>query len=153
MFKRHRGLEWFSALVLLCHVGMVVVHYGHLPERVPSHFGITGIATAWSGKEWVWLLPSVATLVYGALSFAQRRPETMNMPFAGDKNDPRTRRILEESAVSLKGALMVMMAVLTWEIMKAAVMRAPGISAYFAPFALGCVIVPVAAAMMKLRKA
>ena len=51
-----------------------------LPNRVPTHFGITGQPNAWGSPSGMFLLPAIGTAVYLILSVVALFPSTFNYP-------------------------------------------------------------------------
>jgi len=75
-------------LVLLelgCLAGMIAIfrkiirNYPTLPDRVPSHFGFTGMPDGWMGRGILWFCAIFTVVMYGILTFAAstiiRHPE------------------------------------------------------------------------------
>lgn len=69
--------------------GFALLKLGQLPERIPTHFGISGQADAWSSEtamSWL-MIPLMATGIAVAVlfltSFLARRPDMVNVPGKG----------------------------------------------------------------------
>ncbi len=69
--------------------GFALLKLPHLPERVPTHFGITGQADAWSSEttlSWLSTPMMAAGMALGILfltQFLARRPDMVNVPGKG----------------------------------------------------------------------
>jgi len=63
-----------------------------LPARIATHFDAAGKANGWGEPRMLWLLPVIATGVYGAMWLAGRNPAAFNYPI---RVTPATRPRLE----------------------------------------------------------
>jgi len=53
-------------------------YYDQLADIVPSHFGMDGKPDPWGGKNNIWLLPIIGTILYFTLTIVSRIPEKAN---------------------------------------------------------------------------
>jgi hypothetical protein len=61
-------LEALSLLVILGTIVFLLIYWKHVPEQVPTHFGVRGQIDAWGERQSLWLLPVVNTFVYVLLT-------------------------------------------------------------------------------------
>jgi uncharacterized membrane protein len=52
--------------------------WGALPDRIPIHFALGGLADAWGDKVAIWMLPALATIIFAVLTAVSRYPHTFN---------------------------------------------------------------------------
>lgn len=57
-------LEAIPALIMLVAFYLVASNYAALPDRMPTHFNLNGIADRWGGRGTVWVLPAVGASAY-----------------------------------------------------------------------------------------
>jgi uncharacterized membrane protein len=77
-------------------VAVTAAIYEKLPPRIPTHFGLSGQADAWSSRAFgAWLLPAIALVVW------------LIVRFGGKIAGPLFRERLEASPVSLVAMLTV----------------------------------------------
>lgn len=58
----------------------VVASYSELPDRIPVHYNIHGKADAFGGKNNVFTIPVIATLLFAGLCALNRFPHLFNYP-------------------------------------------------------------------------
>ena len=75
--KRAKLVNIADALCIILMIGSTVyliAHLGALPDRVPIHYGLTGKADGWIGKEYAWLQPCVMWGLFALLSILECFP-------------------------------------------------------------------------------
>jgi len=63
-------LNWLTAILAIF----------YLPERVPTHFNIKGLADGWGSPSFVLSVPIVASLLVAGLTWLNRYPHIFNYP-------------------------------------------------------------------------
>jgi uncharacterized membrane protein len=56
------------------------IAWSSLPEVIPTHFGIDGRADDWGSKNTLFILPLIATVLYGGMTLLNRYPYIFNYP-------------------------------------------------------------------------
>ena len=69
-----------------------------LPARIATHFDASGQANGWGEPRMLWLLPIVASGVYGAMWLVARHPSAFNYPI---RVSPATRPKLEAMTLGM----------------------------------------------------
>ncbi len=142
-----------EAIAFVSLVAMFVVvgsNWVDLPDRIPVHFGPSGLPDSWGGKDSIWLLPGIGLLTYSLLSFSRGRPQWINIPFALDKFNPEVLAILNQFILATKASVMVMLGLLSWRSVEVALGRAAGLGMEFLPITFALVFLPMAAYLPKL---
>jgi uncharacterized membrane protein len=67
-------LEVISVLGVLIIGINIALMWPMLPDRVPTHFGASGIPDAWGGKTSLFLLPVITLFMYGLMTMTSRYP-------------------------------------------------------------------------------
>ncbi|TCJ19068.1 DUF1648 domain-containing protein [Flaviaesturariibacter flavus] len=79
MSRSARLLGWLSGGLLLFIWLMVIRSYGALPATIPIQFDAKGQATNWGPKASIWVLPVLASALYGLFSllyhYADKLPQ------------------------------------------------------------------------------
>lgn len=83
MRRFFEGVNWILVLGM---IGFTVWAWPHLPEQIPTHFGIDGAADAWSPKTFgSWFqLPGICLLIVLGIGWSRamipRKPNWVNLP-------------------------------------------------------------------------
>jgi uncharacterized membrane protein len=81
LFRAGLKAMGFVALAGLWALTGYAVYGPHpLPARIATHFDASGQANGWGEPRMLWLLPIVATGVYGAMWLVARHPAAFNYP-------------------------------------------------------------------------
>ena len=64
---------------------ILLLFYPSLPSTIPIHFSLLGDADKFGDKSFIWLFPSITTLLHIGLSVLSKYPHTFN--YAQDIND------------------------------------------------------------------
>jgi uncharacterized membrane protein len=140
-YRRSSG-DWLAEMIavvgLILGVALPVCYWSMLPERVPSHFGVSGQPNAWSARGFVWLLPAVTVVVYLLLTLVSLiPPRYYNYPWRiTAENAPRQVRIVRRLLCVLKAELVWLFAYLTWQTIRVALGQASGLGDAFLPVTL-----------------
>ena len=74
-------LEIFALSMILAMIIVPLILYSRLPERIPSHYNVSGEIDSYSNKISVFILPIICLLVvYLPITILQRFPHTFNFP-------------------------------------------------------------------------
>lgn len=143
-YRRSPG-DWLAEMVAIggVIVGLVLpaFHWSTLPERVPSHFGVSGQADAWSARGFVWFLPAVTVFVHLLLTVVSLiPPRYYNYPWRiTAENAPRQVRIARRLLCVLKAELVWLFVYLTWQTIRVALGQVSGLHSAFLPVTLAVV--------------
>ena len=75
-----RILSILSFLLLAGQILCLILRCNHLPDEIPTHFGLSGQADAYGSKGSVILLPVISILIYLLMIFVEKFPELWNVP-------------------------------------------------------------------------
>jgi uncharacterized membrane protein len=57
--------KWIPALLILAALGVSVLYYPQLPDRVATHWGMSGEPNGWSSRLWgAWMLPLLMAVMW-----------------------------------------------------------------------------------------
>jgi uncharacterized membrane protein len=105
----------FCGLVAIWAIALA--SYGSLPERIPTHFGLSGEPDGYGGKGFLLVLVGVQTLLYGLLSVVPCFPDRIQV--LGERTPGKIRAAIGMVRV-LKVEMMVFFAFLTSSTVEAA---------------------------------
>ncbi len=77
---------WFQRIALILSITMVlwmflylIFHWQSLPDRIPTHFGISGEADAWGGKNFLWFMPFFSGAMFLLMAVVTHFPACWNV--------------------------------------------------------------------------
>jgi uncharacterized membrane protein len=119
----------------------------HLPDRVPTHFDISGNPNAWGSPRILFLLPIVATGVYLLITVLAILPATrINLPVrVTSVNRPFIRQRTRNMIGWIKAEMICLFTYVQWSIIQAARIREFHMSPLMVPMFLVCVFGTVGA--------
>ena len=88
------AVELAGAIAILVSILLIVEFWGVLPDRIPIHFGLRGQPDAWGDKVTIWILPAVATVIFGVLTAVSRYPHTFKYPVRITQENARRQYLL-----------------------------------------------------------
>lgn len=145
-------LEVVSAVALAGLFAVVLFYWGDLPDRVPRHFGPSGVPDAWGARGELWILPFTGLGLYALLTAASRYQGLINMPVNVDRDSPEVRQVLSEFCITLKAVLSVKLLYMVWMHVHTALGRANGLGSRFLPISLTVIAVPMVWYYLRLRR-
>jgi len=132
---RRSTQEWvaeiLSLTILIGSFIYLLVNWGLIPDKVPTHFGFSGKPDAWGQKTSLWILPSINLLIWVVLTVASRSPSLLNIPFTIDRNHPVIQRILVNFSIVLKLIINTILGYITVQSARVAMASADGMGNVF----------------------
>lgn len=131
------SLEFLAALGILLMFAMLAQYWPSLPERIPSHFGVSGQPDAWSGKSTLLILPVIAAVLYAGLTVLSRYPHLYNYAWPiTEANAAAQYRLARQMIIVLKTEIVWIFAYVDWQTIQTALGRARGLGQAFLPIFL-----------------
>ncbi|MCG3121548.1 MAG: hypothetical protein ALAOOOJD_04703 [bacterium] len=131
------SLEFLGAMGLLLMFIVIAQYWPSLPERIPSHFGVSGQPDAWSGKSMLLILPVIAAVLYAGLTVLSRYPHLYNYAWPiTEANAAAQYRLAREMIIVLKTEIVWLFAYVNWQTIQTALGRAQGLGPAFLPIFL-----------------
>lgn len=108
-------LEFIAAISLIFMLGTLISSWSSIPEIIPKHYGITGVADAW-GKKSLLISPiTPAVFIYVLISVLARYPHIYNYPVTITmENAERQYRTARTLIISLKSELVLTFTYIQW---------------------------------------
>lgn len=86
--------------------------YGDLPEIIPTHFNVQGVADGYGHKKMIWILPSIATFISLILIGVTRNP---NSPMLHVPDNFRNKKSIELFSYSILFPLLLVLGAIVLE--------------------------------------
>lgn len=82
MKKKHKLLFAIAFALAIASWLIAIYYWGKLPSSIPTHFGFSGQADAWSDKTIisVFLMPLIQSLILGLFVFLYYKPQYSDIP-------------------------------------------------------------------------
>ena len=149
-----RALEAVGLLLLLGWLAYTASVWSTLPERVPTHFGVSGAVDAWGGRLSVLILPLVGSSLYLVLSVLQRFPRFYNYPVRVTAQNAATLyRLGRQLLLWVKVLTTCTLAFLFGTIVSVARGETPGLTPLFVPLLLLPLIGVTSVLVLRMRRA
>lgn len=125
-------MEIASLLMLVALVCVAAAAWPNMPDRIPTHFGLSGEPNNWGSKSGIWILVGIGGFIYVLLSLLPRFEGAWNMPVVvTPENRERVMPLVLEMTAVLKLLILPVFLWITWCITQ---QRALG--PWFLPFVL-----------------
>lgn len=109
-----KTLNWISLFGMVGMVIYLAVVWKRIPDQIPTHFGLSGEADAFSGKSAILMNPIIGVLLYGLVSAVARAPQCWNTGVrVTEQNRERVYAVLLRMITVLKLQLVVVFVYMT----------------------------------------
>ncbi len=71
-------IEMLSITLLLLMIIYIITEYANLPEIIPTHFNAKGEADGFGSRITLWIVPSIASIMYIGMFFLSKYPHLHN---------------------------------------------------------------------------
>ena len=144
--------ELLAVVGLLSAIFVVVFNYRDLPQRIPTHFGVSGVADGWGDKSSLWVLVGLVCVLYVSLSLMHFLPANLiNVPVAAEQR-AEAIPIAMEMVGWLKAETTCMFAFILWSVVSVAQERSQGLGAWFLPVTLVVILGTIAFYLMQMMR-
>lgn len=142
---------WLSIISLW---GLTITNYANLPETIPTHYNGAGQANGFGGKETIWTLPLIATILFVGLTILNKFPHILNYP-TNITLDNALRQYTNATRVIryLKLIILVIFGLIVFKTIENANGKAEGLGIWFLPMTLGLIFLPLMYFVVKSFKA
>lgn len=124
---------------------LIIKEYSNLPETIASHFNAKGEPDGYSNKIFIFLIPSMAIIMYLGLFILNRFPHVHNyMINITEDNALKNYRFSTKIVRVVNTLSMILFAYLTHHIIESAKSESISLGTWFLPIVLGIsVILPI----------
>ena len=132
---------------------LAILSFSDLPESIPTHFNGAGEADGFGGKNNIFVLPIIGTILFFGMTMLNKNPHIFNYPKAITNenalrqysNATRMIRVLKLIIVFVFGLILVMTLQNTNG-------NADGLGTWFLPLTIGLFIIPTLYFLIKSMK-
>jgi len=71
-------IDALSLVLLVLMLVTVFQNYGHLPDKIPTHFNSAGEVNDYGNKQMIWLLPAIGLAMSIGMFFLNKMPHNFN---------------------------------------------------------------------------
>lgn len=111
-------LDWMcealSAVFLVFLIIYTLTTWRNLPEIIPIHFNINGVADNYTSKNLALLFPGIALLMYILMGIGTRFPHLFNYPVKITAENQLKQYVLARSMMSIMKAIIIAMLAYTY---------------------------------------
>lgn len=127
-------LDIIGAACVLIMVILPAIHYGSLPDDVPTKFGADGLPTSYSPKPLVWLLPFFGLITWVGMYVLNKYPHIFNYTVKITQENAHIQYQLATRFIRVLNTMIaVTFAYLTQEMIFTSLGEQTGIGAWFLP--------------------
>jgi len=125
-------LEFIGILAILGTLFLLAKYWTILPQKIPTHFGISGKPDGWGGKESLLFLPVLGIIMYASMWFVSKYPHIYNYPVQiTEENAPFQYLIGRKMINWLRTFLVILFGYLEWVSIKTALGESSGLGPWF----------------------
>ena len=136
--------EWITIGLMMMFCVMVMYYYNDLPERIPTHFGLSGEADAYGHKGTLWMLLALGLALPSLMMFLTRYPHSFNYPFKiTEENAAYEYRMAVKLMLWMAMAIAMIFLVICWGIIQTSLGHQDGLSRYLLLFVLVLTFAPI----------
>lgn len=137
-----RLLQGISAGALAANAIILIMKWNSFPGKIPSHFGVSGEADAWSGKGTLVSLPVTCLVLYALITLLERYPHIFNYVVEiTEQNAEYQYRNARCMMIWLKTELILVFSYIEWIMIQTALQKANGLGNSFLPVYLVVLLV------------
>jgi uncharacterized membrane protein len=138
--NRDTLIELIALTAIIFTMGLVISHWGQLPDSIPRHFGPTGKPDAWGSKFTVLLVPFASLVLYMGMTIMNRYPRLYNIPWKITPRNAVAQLTLSSLLMRvLKAEVGIMFTYITWKTIQVALQVDRGIGARFLFIMIGII--------------
>jgi uncharacterized membrane protein len=106
--KGQKLMEIAGAVLMATYIFFMLIIWADVPELIPVHFDISGMADRWGSRVELVVVFFVAILLYAGLTWITRHPQLWNVPSAKDAvQEAHVYRTTKSMIIALKVEILV----------------------------------------------
>lgn len=113
-----RIFDILGIILWLISIILIIVNYDSLPNKIPSHYNLSGEPDSWGTKAFVFALPAIAIVVWIALHIINRSKKLERFINVPSMNGKPNRAQIDLAKILLDVMKFEMMAIFTFLIVK-----------------------------------
>lgn len=151
--KRDFFLDSLTVVVLIFFWGVSILYYPSLADEIPIHFDYKGEVDSYANKKTIFLLPLIGTMIVGFLTLVSKNPETFN--YSVEITEENAERQYGNALLMMKTMRLVILFVfmlIEWEVIQIGLGKNEGLGAWFLPFFLAIIFIPIIFFAIRAKK-
>ena len=137
-------LEVGSLMLLGVFWYFVIDNYNALPEKIPSHFNIRGEVDGYGSKSSLFILPTIASMLFIGLAVLSRFPHSFNYPVKISNTNAMYQYSISLRLLRiLKLVIMMVFLVISWMTIRTAGATGATHSQWLLPLVLALIFLPI----------
>jgi uncharacterized membrane protein len=146
-------LEIFGWLILFVFWTATLLGYSNFPEKIPTHYNLTGQPDSFGDNTSIFILPVLSTLLFAGMTILNRFPHVFNYPKKiTNQNAERQYTIATRLIRYLKFIVVLGFSIIALITSQAASDKITGLVIWFLLISTGLIYIPLFYAMVKLFK-
>lgn len=128
------AIEIIGFLILIAAAVYVLKHYGSLPDKIPTHYGLNGNPDGFGNKSTLLILLIVTASMFTGLIVLNKYPHLFNYPTAlTSDNAPKLYQQASRLIRSLNTVIVISFSYLIYSTIQTAFNSQSGLGSYFTP--------------------
>jgi uncharacterized membrane protein len=139
-----KSVEIIGWLLIFAIWGLTILNYQNLPDTIPIHYNVAGVADGFGDKWMIFTLPIVATVLFVGLTILNKFPHILNYPteITAD-NALRQYTNVTRLIRYLKVIIVVIFGLITFLTIRHANGQTDGLGIWFLPLTMGLIFMPL----------
>jgi uncharacterized membrane protein len=148
-----KSVEIIGWLLIFAIWGLTILNYQSLPDIIPIHYNVAGVADGFGDKWMIFTLPIVATVLFVGLTILNKFPHILNYPteITAD-NALRQYTNVTRLIRYLKVIIVVIFGLITFLTIRHANGQTDGLGIWFLPLTMGLIFMPLIHFLIKSIK-
>ncbi|MGO4538866.1 DUF1648 domain-containing protein [Paenibacillus sp. 2TAB19] len=145
--------DWICfALILLSYV-FLIFKWSDLPATIPIHYNARGVADGWGGRATLFILPTIALILYAGLTLLRRIPHHFNYIVQITEQNAVAQYRLSLMLLSwIKLEIVVLFGYIQWSTIQNAAGLSSGLGIWMLPVSLFILLGTILIAITRMRK-
>lgn len=144
-------LEALGLIVMLASWVIVIVNYNNLPDIIPIHYNAAGEADGFGSKRQILSLPTIATVMFLALTILNKFPHVFNYPvMITEANALRNYTNATRMVRYLKFVIALIFGLIALQTIRSVNEQIDNLGAWFLPATLALLFLPLFYFLVKL---
>lgn len=141
--------EILCIILLVLQIVTICLYWSTLPDKVPSHFGLSGAPDYWGAKQSLFMLPIVSVILYALFTFIAK---VAPMQKQSNPIQILQSQIAVMMLFSLKTWILIMLSVLNFSTIQIALHRSTSLGWYTMPFFLSITFIIIIISLIKMLR-
>jgi uncharacterized membrane protein len=148
-----KSVEIIGWLLIFAIWGLTILSYQNLPDIIPTHYNVAGVADGFGDKWMILTLPLVATVLFVVLTILNKFPHIFNYPTEITADNALRQYTNATRLVRyLKVIIALIFGLIAFQTIRHANGQTDGLGVWFLPLTMGLIFIPVIYFLIKSIK-